>query len=128
MEVIHRTTEAFNAHDAETFAKFYTPNATLVTVRGERMHGSAEIVGGLGSIFATRGRTVRLRTLDTSVAFLTPEVAVAHVLNELSGLRTPKGDPLPPHQELSIRVLVKAEGVWRVAAFHNTIVQEETAD
>jgi uncharacterized protein (TIGR02246 family) len=128
MEVIQRTTEAFNAHDAESFVEFYTPKATLVTVRGERMHGTAEMISGLGSIFATRAQNARLRNLDTSVTFLTPDVAVAHVLNELSGLHTPKGDLLAPHEELSIRVFVKADGVWRVAAFHNTIVQDKAPD
>jgi hypothetical protein len=30
---------------------------------------------------------------------------------------------MPPHTELSVRVLVKDQGVWRITAFHNTIVQ-----
>ena len=51
-------------------------------------------------------------------------MALAHVTNELSGLVGPEGQTLPPHQELSIRVLVKDRGVWRITAFHNTIVQK----
>jgi hypothetical protein len=34
------------------------------------------------------------------------------------------GQTLPPHQELSIRVLVKDQGAWRITAFHNTILQK----
>src|SRR6266508_2026568 len=52
--VIVQTTEAFNAHDAAAFARFYTPDADLVTVRGEVMRGSAAIERWLASIFATR--------------------------------------------------------------------------
>ena len=122
LQVIQKTTEAFNAHDAVLFASFYTPTATLVTVRGERMSGTAEIVKGLSSIFATRAKNARLQQLDTSVTFLTSDVAVAHVLNELSDVKSSAGELLPPHQELSIRVFLKTDGVWRVAAFHNTIV------
>jgi hypothetical protein len=48
---------------------------------------------------------------------------LAHVTNELSGLISPEGQKLPPHQELSIRVLVKDQGVWRITAFHNTMLQ-----
>ena len=55
-------------------------------------------------------------------------MAVAHVLNELSGLKSPNGEPLPAHRELSIRVLVKNDGVWRVTAFHNTIVRPFGSD
>lgn len=47
-----------------------------------------------------------------------------HVNNELSGLASREGQTLPPHQELSIRVLVKDQAVWRIAAFHNTILQK----
>jgi uncharacterized protein (TIGR02246 family) len=122
-EVIAETTAAFNLHDAKAFARYYTPDAWLVTVRGESMSGTPEIESGLASIFESRARSAKLETLDVSIRFIRPDVAVAHVLNELSGLKSPSGELLPPHRELSIRVLVKNNGVWRVTAFHNTIVR-----
>jgi uncharacterized protein (TIGR02246 family) len=118
-----QTTEAFNKHDAKAWAAVCTPDARLVTVRGESMNGASEIEKGLASIFATRGRSSRLRTLDVSVRFIRPDVALAHVTNEMSGVLTPAGDVQAPHTELSIRVVVKDRGVWKVTAFHNVIVQ-----
>ena len=56
--------------------------------------------------------------------FIRADVALAHVTNELSGLVSPEGQTLPSHQELSIRVLVKDQGDWRITAFHNTIRQK----
>ena len=122
--VIAATTEAFSRHDAKAWVKFCTPDAQLVTVRGESMKGITEIEKGLARIFETRGRNVTLKTLDVAVRFVRPDVALAHVTNELSGLTSPEGQTLPPHQELSIRVLVKDQGVWRITAFHNTILQK----
>ena len=122
-KVIAGTTDAFNRHDAKAFTNFYTPDAELVTVRGERMKGAAEIERGLAAIFATRAKVVTLTTLDTTVRFIRPDVAVAHVTNELRGLASPEGEQLPAHRELSIRVLVKERGRWLVTAFHNTIVR-----
>ena len=122
-KVIAGTTEAFNRHDAKAFTRFYTPDAELVTVRGERMRGAAEIEKGLASIFATRAKAVTLKTSDVIVRFIRPDVAVAHVTNELSGLVGAAGENLPAHRELSIRVLVKGHGRWLVTAFHNTIVR-----
>ena len=122
-KVIEGTTEAFNRHDAKAFTLFYTRDAELVTVRGERMRGAAEIEKGLGAIFATRAKAVTLKTLDVSVRLIREDVAVAHVTNELGGLVGPEGERLPPHRELSIRVLVKEQGRWLVTAFHNTIVR-----
>ena len=118
------TTDAFSRHDAKAWVKFCTPDAQLVTVRGESMKGIAEIEKGLTAIFQTRGRNVTLKTLEVAVRFIRTDVALAHVANELSGLASPEGQTLPPHQELSLRVLVKDQGVWRITAFHNTILQK----
>jgi hypothetical protein len=62
-----------------------------------------------------------------TVRFIRPDVGVAHVTNELSGLVGPDGKGLPAHRELSIRVFAKDDRAWRVSAFHNTIVAGETA-
>lgn len=118
-----QTTEAFNQHDAKAWARFCTPDAQLVTVRGESMKGISEIEKGLATIFETRGRRSTLKTLDISVRLIRPDVALAHVTNEMSGVLSPEGQPLPSHRELSIRVVVKDQGVWRITAFHNTILQ-----
>ena len=118
-----KTTEAFNQHDAKAWARFCTPDAQLVTVRGESMKGVGEIEKGLASIFEGRGRRATLKTLDISVRLIRPDVALAHVTNEMSDVLSPEGQPLPSHRELSIRVVVKDQGVWRVTAFHNTVLQ-----
>jgi uncharacterized protein (TIGR02246 family) len=126
-EVIAGTTDAFNKHDVAAFVRFYTPDADLVTVRGESMRGATDIERGLSRIFATRAQHVTLKTLHVRVRFIRRDIAVAHVNNELSGLIGPDGGSLPAHRELSIRVFVKDDGVWRVSAFHNTIVATQSA-
>jgi hypothetical protein len=45
--VIATTTGAFSRHDAKAWVKFCTPDAQLVTVRGESMRGVAEIEKGI---------------------------------------------------------------------------------
>lgn len=116
-------TAGFNRHDAAAASAMYAADATFVTVRGDRMNGRAEIERGLASIFASRARTAMLRTLDVSVRFLRPDVALAHVTNELSGLVDPAGQALPAHRELSVRVFTKNDGRWQIAAFHNTLIR-----
>lgn len=122
-QVIVEMTEGFNKHDARASTRMYTSDADLITVRGERFRGTTEFEKGLASIFATRAREAKLRTLNVSVRFIRPDVALAHVTNELSGLIAPNGQRPPPHQELSLRVFVKEGNDWRVAAFHNTLVE-----
>jgi uncharacterized protein (TIGR02246 family) len=122
-KVIVEMTEGFNSHDGAAASRMYLPNAPLVTVRGEVMQGQAEIERGLSAIFATRAKAATHKTLNVSIRFLRPDIALAHVTNELSGLVAPDGQALPSHQELSLRVFTKADGVWKVAAFHNTMIR-----
>jgi uncharacterized protein (TIGR02246 family) len=126
-QVITEMTEGFNSHDGRAASRMYMPEARLVTVRGEVMEGQAAIEKGLTSIFETRAKTATHRTLAVSIRFLRPDIALVHVTNELSGLVAPEGTHLPPHQELSLRVLAKQDGRWQVAAFHNTMVRPFTA-
>lgn len=123
-KVIAATTELFNRHDAKGFVQHYTPDADLVTVRGEVMKGTAEIEAGLNRIFLSRAGGATLREVEASIRLLAPDVALAHVTNELSGLVGPGGERLPAHRERSVRVFVKKDGVWKVTAFHNTRLTE----
>jgi hypothetical protein len=66
---------------------------------------------------------VRVTTLNVTVRFVRPDVAIVHVTNELRGLVGPGGQQLPAQQELSIRVFSKDDATWRAAGFHNTVVK-----
>jgi len=121
--VITAMTEAFNRHDAKAWTRLATPDAQLVTVRGESMNGVAEIEKGLSGLFETRNRNASVKILDVKVRLIRPDVAMAHVINELSGVIGPGGQKLPAHREFSLRVFVKDQGVWRISAFHNTLLQ-----
>ncbi|HET6769274.1 MAG TPA: SgcJ/EcaC family oxidoreductase [Chitinophagaceae bacterium] len=121
--VILQMTEGFNKHDAKAATQMYTSNADFVNVRGDKYTGAAEIEQKLAAILSTRAKEATLKTLNTTIRFVNPELAIAHVTNELSGLVDSAGLKLPSHQELSIRVFIKEKGNWRVTAFHNTMIR-----
>ena len=121
-KIIVEMTESFNKHDASAATRMYTADADFVTVRGERAKGSSNIEKQLATIFATRAKDATQRTLNMTIRFIRPDIAIAHVTNELSGLVTADGQKPPPHQELSIRIFEKESRLWRVTAFHNTMI------
>jgi uncharacterized protein (TIGR02246 family) len=121
-KVIVEMTEGFNNHDGKAAARMYAPDARFVSVRGDMMNGQAGIEKGLSAILTSRAKNATQRTMDVTVRFIRPDVALANVTNELSGLVAPDGHELPSHQELSLRVFVKDAGIWQIAAFHNTLV------
>ena len=115
-------TEGFNRHDAEAAMRMYEADADFVSVRGEVGIGRAAAEKGLRRIFQTRAKLAALKTEDVRIRFIRPDVALAYVLNELSGIVAPDGQNMPSHRELSLRVFVKDDGVWRVTSFHNTML------
>jgi uncharacterized protein (TIGR02246 family) len=122
-KVILSMTEGFNRHDAKAATRMYLPDGDFISVRGEVAQGAADVEEKLAAILATRAKTATLKTLNVKIKFIKPDVVLAHVTNELSGLIGPSGQKLPSHQELSLRVFVKdADGAWRLAAFQNTLV------
>jgi uncharacterized protein (TIGR02246 family) len=121
-KVITEMTDGFNKHDARAATRMYMPDADFVSVRGESAKGD-EVEEKLRAILATRAKAATLKTLNVKIRFIRPDVALAHVTNELSGLITSSGLNLPPHEEISLRVFVKEkDGEWRIAAFQNTLI------
>ena len=120
--VIVQMTEGFNKHDAEASTRMYQPDADFVSVRGEMGLGREAAEKTLRRIFETRAKAAALKTEEVQIRFIRPDVALAHVTNELSGLVAADGQNLPSHRELSLRVFVKDDGVWRLASFQNTML------
>ena len=110
-------------HADRAASSMHLRNATLVTVRGEMTEGQAAIEKGLTSIFETRARNATLRTLNVEIRLLRPDIALAHVTNELSGVVAPDGQPRPPQRELSLGVFTKQAGHRKLAAFHDTMIR-----
>lgn len=122
-QVVSEMTQGFNSHDAEAATRMYTDDADFVSVRGEVAKGRAEIRKGLAGILSTRARNASLDTQVVTIRFVRQDVALVQVINELSGLVNSEGQTLPAHREISLRVLVKEPGGWRVAAFQNTLAR-----
>lgn len=77
--------------------------------------------------FATALKNASIRVIDVRVRFIRSDVALVHMNHEMSGMLDAAGAELPPHRELSLRVVVKDRGKWFVTAFQNTTVSAQTA-
>ncbi|HEY5023152.1 MAG TPA: SgcJ/EcaC family oxidoreductase, partial [Gemmatimonadaceae bacterium] len=104
-----RQADAWNRHDATAYAQLFTEDGDVVNVVGWWWKGRAEIERKLTAGFAFVFHESKLTMTDVQVTFLTPEIAVAHVLWTMEGARTPAGLP-EPRQGIHIQVLKKAAG------------------
>jgi uncharacterized protein (TIGR02246 family) len=121
-QIIASTTEAMNKHNAKALARLYTPDGELDNVFGERWRSPAEIEKLLQVHFDAELREAKFSTSNVDVKFIRPDVAIAHVTNQVSGIVGPNGQHVPTHDERSMRVFVKTNGQWLVTGFHNTQV------
>ena len=110
---------AWNTHDAKAYANLFAENGEIVNVVGWWWKGRAEIEKKLTDAYAFVFRESALTITDVQVRFLTPQIAVAHVLWTMVGARTPKGIP-EPQQGIQIQVLQKQADKWLITSFQNT--------
>src|SRR5688500_7400 len=117
--IVAQLENAWNAADGRAFAVPFTEDADFVNVRAEHMRGREAIAAGhdaiLRSIYAG---SVNRYSLE-SARLLLPEVALAHVH---SSLNAPSGPLAGRHEARFSLVLVREDGGWRIASFHNTLV------
>jgi uncharacterized protein (TIGR02246 family) len=122
---VHDTIKAFNAHDAVRTVDAYNADSDLVTTKGERLRGRGEIEERLEGLFSRSDFALQQRLVDLTIRFVRDDVALVHVEIEMSGAVSASGMSLPPHRELSLRVYIRDDGVWRVTAFHNTAIRAD---
>jgi uncharacterized protein (TIGR02246 family) len=110
---------AWNRHDAAAYARLFAEDGDVVNVLGWLWRGRAQIQSKLESAFAFVFHESRLTITDTSVRFLSPTIAVAHVRWTMAGARTPPGMP-EPREGIEIQILQKTAGHWLIQSFQNT--------
>jgi len=126
-KVIDAMTTAFNTRDEEATPSLMTEDADFVNVMGSWSRGAAEIARARHGRFTTALKNASIRIIDVRTRFIRPDVALVHVNHEMTGMLDTAGNELPPHRELSLRVVVKESGKWLVTAFQNTTVSASTA-
>jgi uncharacterized protein (TIGR02246 family) len=119
LEIIER----FNRHEVRpATSPGFTPDADFVNVEGRWMRGADEIRRVHSAAAKEWLKDAHIKLIELEIRFLRPDVAIVHQLHEITGSRRPDGTSLPPHQQISTRVLIREGGGWVTTAFQNNIV------
>jgi len=113
-----RQATAWNAHDIDAYAALFSQDAEVVNVLGWHWHGRAELKQKLGCAFAAAFARSRLAIANVTIAFLTPDIAVAHVRWTMTGALSPTGTGID--KGIQMQVLMKQAGAWHITQFQNT--------
>ena len=111
--------DAWNRHDAAAYARLFTEEGDVVNVVGWWWRGRAQIESKLTSAFAFVFHESQLTITETSVRFLNPTLAIAHVRWTMTGAKTPPNMP-PPNEGIQMQILQKSAGHWLIQSFQNT--------
>jgi uncharacterized protein (TIGR02246 family) len=110
---------AWNQHDMKAFSNLFTEDADVVVISGKHMKGRDEIFTYHDGLHkgVMKDRTLTARWKD--FRFVGADVAIGHIA--FAG-RSSSGDERRNTTALATVVLVKQQGRWLIAAFHNTLL------
>jgi uncharacterized protein (TIGR02246 family) len=119
---------AWNAHDIDAYAGLFAEDAHVINVLGWHWQSRAELKAKLGQAFASVFARSRLTIGQVDVAFLAPDIAVAHVRWSMTGALSPTGaESDTPEAGIQTVVVTRRGGAWRIVDFQNTNSQPERA-
>jgi uncharacterized protein (TIGR02246 family) len=117
VSVIHAVYDAWADGDADTFAKLYTDDATVVQP-GIYKKNNDDIRTSMAALFAGPLKGSTVVDAPQSVRYLGEDVAV--VISEGAILMAGQTEPAPEGRVRATWVLAKRDGQWWVAAYHNS--------
>ena len=114
-----RLQEAWNRHDAKTYASFFAEDGDCVNVVGWWWKGRPQIEKKVADAHVLMFRESMVTNDEIHFRFLTSEIAVVHVRWSMVGNRNPDGTPGPPRRGIQTHILQKQAGKWWIVAFNN---------
>jgi len=118
--IFQELSEAWNSGDAKEFASLFTEGCDYVTFRGEHIEGRKNNEEIHAQLFKTFLKNTVLIGGVKKIKFIGKDVAVVHCL----GLVKSKWSRGSTKNKINTNVLVKTNGEWKIAAFHNCKIKK----
>src|SRR5688572_23651667 len=113
--------DTWTRHDAEAYASVFTENSDYIAFDGNHLEGRKANERHHAALFESVLRGSRMAFENVTVKFLTLDVAVMHGMGTV--LLPWQREVTPRRRSLQTYVVVRQDGVWRIAAFHNVRVR-----
>ena len=107
---------AFARADVKALANLYTENAIRVSPEGGRVIGRDAIGKEFATNFAGPWKGAAIKIQVGAVQAVGPDIAVGEGTYEVSGVKGPDGQPVPPIKGSYVNTMVKKNGAWALAS------------
>ena len=112
----------WNRHDMKAMHELNTDGVEWINVSGNHWRGNADVRKGHDFIHQTIFAKTDMSIENTKVRALTPDVAVAVTIMKFGPHIAPSGQAVSELKTRASFTLLKHQGGWKVAHFHNTIL------
>ena len=121
--IIAEQAVAWNAGDGARYASRLAPEASFTNLFGMVMYGAPAFVKRHQEILSTFYKGTTKKHAVRRIRFVTPDVAIVDIDNEVHGVRAmPAGIAVPPDGIIKtqlMEVFVRRNGQWWIEAYHN---------
>jgi uncharacterized protein (TIGR02246 family) len=125
--IVAAQVQAWNAGDGRAYARDVAPDASFTNIFGMVMYGHDAFEKRHAEILASFYKGTTKSQAVKRLRFVTPDVAVVDIDNEVRGVRTlPSGLAVPADgivRTQLMQVFVRRDGRWLVEAYHNVDVK-----
>lgn len=121
-ELFEALCTAWNHADGESYGACFSEDADYVTFNGQHLKGRNAIAESHQELFQGVLKGSSLSGEIVNLRFLTPEVAVFQAVGAVK-LRWQKKVP-ESRKSINTNVVVKQNGEWKIASFHNCRIQK----
>lgn len=127
-EIVDAQATAWNAGDGKAFSARVSRDVAFTNLFGMVLYGSDAFEKRHSAILATFYKGSKKVMAIHKLRFLTPDVAIVDIDNEVRGVKAmPAGIALPADGVVKtqlLEVFVRRDGGWWVEAYHNVDVKE----
>jgi uncharacterized protein (TIGR02246 family) len=111
--------DAWNKHDAKAFSMVFAEDADFTNVGGNSKHGRIEIEKHHEPSFKTKWKDSHQKIIKSKIRFIKSDVAAVDAWWELTGIKGPEGQDMPPRKGLLNFIMTKNNGTWLITVMHN---------
>jgi uncharacterized protein (TIGR02246 family) len=117
---------AWDAGDGKGYARHVAPEVSFTNLFGMVMYGAPAFAQRHSAILTTFYRGTTKHHAIRRIRFVTPDVAIVDIDNEVRGVKAmPPGIVVPPDGIMKTQlteVFVRRDGRWEIEAYHNVSV------
>lgn len=120
LKVIEAFMDGWNCHDMEAHTSAFAVEADFVDVTGTLLRGRRQIAEEQGKRHVERFSKSSVKTLDVSIRFIRPDVAIVHHWWEMAGDAGAEGQGASLRRGIFTFLMSREDGRWGFEAAHNS--------